>query len=232
MIVFIIIAIGFSLPLALYAPDPESLREVRKIDLQSRIRSCAGTLTLGLVLILAAAFLFDENYAIDSDVIALFALSRQGIFENGLVFQFLTANLLHINLFHLVANLSALALLSAYERRVGWHRFAVVFLVAAVISSIADLLWLDPQTASMGASGGLCGLAAAYFMDYPDLTISHWVQGLLLVLFIVGVYSYFGAGVKGVVVEYIDPVAHIVGASAAAAYVYLVQPRPVPAGRH
>jgi len=225
MIVFLIITMGFALPLALYAPQPRSLRETRRPNLKTRIRSCAGTLTLGAVLIFTAAALFDANFTLDPDFIALWGLSRQGIFEHGLVFQILTANLLHMDLLHLVGNLSILILLSAYERRVGWRRFSAVFLVAAVFSSAGDLLWIQPQTMALGASGGLCGLAAAYFLDYPNLTRSDWIKGLLLVLIIVGLYSIYSPAIKGVMDFKIDTAAHITGACTGAVYVRLFQPK-------
>lgn len=118
---------------------------------------------------------------------------------------------------------------SAYERRAGWRRFTAVFVVAAVISSMGDLLWLQPQTASMGASAGLCGLAAAYFLDYRDLTLSHRAKGLLLILFIIGLYSYIGPQDKHGLVENINPVSPFSGVFAGAVYVSLVQPKTAPA---
>ncbi len=224
MIVFIVIAMAFVLPLALYAPQPKSLRKTGRPNLRNRLRSCAGTLTLGFILLFTAAALFDENFVIDPDFMALWGLSRQGILEHGLVFQVLTANLLHMDLLHLVGNLSILMLLSAYERRVGWRRFGAVFLVAAALSSAGDLLWIQPQTVALGASGGLCGLAAAYFLDYPDLTRSEWTKGLLFTLFIVGVYSFFSPAIKGVLDLKVDTAAHIAGAFTGAVYVHLVRP--------
>ncbi len=221
MIVFIVLGLAFGLPLALYAPAPESLTEVHKTGFKSRIRSSAGTLAIGFVMIMVAAAAFDSNNQIDPDAMEIFALSRHGIFENGFVFQLLTSNLLHIDLFHLVADLFVLLLMSAYERRAGWRRFAVVFLVAVAVSSLGDLFRLQPGTAIMGASAGLCGLAAAYFLDLGDLTLWQWIKGVLLVLFIVGVYSYIGPA-GDLLAEDTGSAAHLLGVCAGAAYVFWV----------
>lgn len=222
MIVFVAITLAFALPLVLYAPQPESLHLVPQTGIKRKVRSCAGTLTLGLLLIFIAAALFDESFALNPEFIPLYSLSRRGIFENGFVFQLLTANLLHIDLFHLVTNLSVLVLLSAYERRVGWRRFTAVFWISAVISSATDLMLPQRQGQFMGASGGLCGLAAGYFLDYSDLSLPDWIKGLLIVLFIVGFYSYLGPVIKDDWTGEIDHGAHFAGVCAGAAYIYLV----------
>lgn len=71
MMVLIVVAIGFALPLALYAPEAESLRVARKSNLKCRIRSAAATLAIGFGLILAAAATFDENHQIDPNIMAI-----------------------------------------------------------------------------------------------------------------------------------------------------------------
>lgn len=228
MIVFVVIAIGFALPLALYTPEPESLTVARKSSLKSRIRSVAATLGIGLGLILAAAATFDRSHQIDPGIMAVLALSRQGVFESGFVFQLLTSNFLHINTFHLVGNLFVLLLMSAYERRAGWRRFTEVFITSATIASLGELLWMPPQTATMGASAGICGLAAAYFLDHGELTLDDWLKGVPLVLFIVGLYSFLGPNHENLLVGETDAGAHMLGALAGATYVFLVRGRPVP----
>ena len=227
IVVLFIISLVFALPLALYAPDPESLSAVSKPSLKSRIRSSAATLAIGLGLILVAAATFAENHQIDPDIVTVFALSRQGIFEAGFVFELLTSSLLHINYFHLAGNLSVLLLLSPYERRVGWRRFTAVFFATSMAASLGELLWLPPQTAAMGASAGLCGLTAAYFLDYDEMTLSHWIKGLMLVLFIVGLYSYLGPNHRDLPAGTGDPIAHLVGACFGAAYVFFFPARAV-----
>lgn len=229
MSLYIIVTLTFALPLVLYMPQSEGIHETMHVSLKRRIRSCIGTYMLGMILLLTAAATFNESFEIESRFLPLFALSRQGIFENGFVFQLLTANFLHMDLFHLVTNLSALVLLSAYERRVGWGRFIAVFLVSAVISSIADLPWLGSHEASLGASGGMCGLAAAYFLDYRNLRISDWVKGLLIVTLIIGIFSYLEPIIREASWGKIDHAVHIVGACAGMAYVYFVSPKTVPA---
>ena len=228
MIVFIVIAICYALPLALYSPEPESLAITRKSSLKSRIRYAAATLGMGLGLILVAAVTFDQSHQIDPNIMVVLALSRQGVFEWGFVFQLFTCNFLHINMLHLVGNLSVLLFMSAYERRAGWRRFTAVFIASATIASMGGLLWMPPHTASMGASAGICGLAAAYFLDHGELTLARWIKGVPLVLFIVGLYHFLGPTREGLMGLEIDPGAHLLGAFAGAAFVFLIRARPIP----
>ena len=220
MIIFIIISFAFGLPLALYAPKPESLHGGVKPSLGWRIRSAWGTLAIGGILIAIAAATLDGNYQIDPSFVSRFALSQYGITEQGRLFQFFTANLLHVDLFHLLTNLTALLLLSAYERRVGWRRFLAIFLAAAILSSAGDLLLFEPESAILGASTGMCGLAVAYFLDHPRLSRTATVDGLLLVLFIMSLYSFAWPVDRQMATEYVTLAAHLLGGSLGAAYAF------------
>lgn len=222
--ILLFFAVAMVLPLWLYAPAPVSLHEVGRPGLGDRIRSTAGTLGLGLVMLLVAAAVFNSENRIDPEPMVIFALSRSGIFESGAIFQLLTANLLHDDLPHLAANLSLLVLLSAYERRVGWRRHVMVYGVSAVGSSMAVLAWLPPQAVFMGASGGISGLAAAYLLDQRGMGKAEWAKGSLVVLLIVGLCSLSpsdSSPLQGVAIA-----AHLAGALAGAAYTYLVRWAP------
>jgi membrane associated rhomboid family serine protease len=217
---------AFVLPLAIHSPESESLHDVTRPSLAQKLRSRFGTLLLGTLLIALAAITFGANQlSIDPKLAALFGLSRYGVFERGWVFQLVTGNLIHINLFHLIANLSVLMLLSAYEWRVGIRRYMGVFLIAAIMSSVIDLFLMNENTVSMGASAGICGLAAAYFVDHRDTSRKEWVIGILSVLALVGVYSFLGnvdAGKAGYTVNWI---AHVSGALVGGSYVRVFQGR-------
>jgi rhomboid protease GluP len=72
--------------------------------------------------------------------------------------RLLTSNFLHLGLFHLLFNMWALAATGTLiERLLGSVRFAFVYVVAAIGSSFASLLW-NPEVNSVGASGAIFGL--------------------------------------------------------------------------
>lgn len=224
MITFLVTMGVFVLPLAVHSPESESLHDVARVGLAQRLRSRAGTLSLGLLLIAIAAATFGANQlSIDPRLEAIFALSRYGIFERGWVFQFVTGNFIHINLLHLVANLSVLMVLSAYEWRVGIRRYMNVFLVAAIMSSLIDIFFMNENTITMGASAGICGLAAAYFLDYQDLSRKDWIVGILFVLVLVGAYSFRGNVSEGKIGGAVNWFAHLSGALIGGVYVRMFQ---------
>lgn len=221
MTVFLLVLGAFLLPLLLYSPEPENLREVKHSDLAVRIRRKCGTITLGAILIIVAAITFDPvALKILPEWEALLGLSRQGVFNYGFIFQLITNSFVHINLFHLLCNLSVLMLLSVYEWRVGVKRFLAVFLIAAIGASVVDLIVISEQSISLGASAGICGLAAAYFLDFENISRRDWMFGIGLVLLLVGVYS-LGGNDKANLGASVDWIAHLAGALTGAIYVRL-----------
>ncbi|GEM_PF-1991887 len=220
MIVLAILLTAFVLPLVVYAPEPESLRDVEKPKLTQRVKAAAGTLALGIALIVIASATFTPNgLAIDSMMEEIFGLSRDGVLVKGRVFQLITSSFIHINLFHLASNLFALMLLAVYERRVGYRRLLVVFLIASFVSSLGDLLLLPSDVVSMGASAGICGIAAAYFLDYEETTGLDWIKGVVVVLILVGLYSFADTATAERLIGRVNWAAHLSGAFAGAAYV-------------
>jgi len=223
MITFLAVLAGFVLPLAIHSPEYESLHDAGRPDIATKLRFRAGTLSLGVLLIAVAAATFGSTqFSIDPRLGTIFALSRQGVFERGWVFEFLTSNFIHINLFHLVSNLFVLMLLSAYEWRVGIHRYIAVFLLAAVASSMIDLLLMllmRDDSVSMGASAGIFGLASAYFLDYRDVSRKDWIVGISAVLVLVGFYSFLGNVNEDKIGGTVNWTAHMSGALVGGVYV-------------
>jgi membrane associated rhomboid family serine protease len=221
---------AFVLPLVLHAPQSESLRDAMRPELAQRLRSRIGTLSLGFLLIGFAAFTFRGNaLSIEPRFAEILALSRYGIFEKGWVFQLLTNGFVHINFFHLASNLLVLMLLSAYEWRVGVRRYLAVFLVGTVGSSVIDLAFMPADTLSMGASAGICALAAAYFLDHEDISRKDWAIGVLFVLALVGAYSFVGVHDSDLDGGAVNWTAHMSGAALGAIYVRMLRDRRVKA---
>lgn len=220
MITLLALSAGFVLPLALHSPEPESLRSAARPSLAQRLRGRAGTLLLGLALIALAAVTFAEgSMTIDPELEARFALSRSGVIEEGRFLQLVTSNFLHVNLLHLVSNLAVLMLLSVYEWRVGALRYLSVFAVAAIGSSVIELPFMQNGTVALGASAGICGLAAAYFLDYRDLLRKEWTIGIVAVLALVALYSFTGQHETPTIS--VDWMSHLAGALVGGVYVRL-----------
>lgn len=219
----IIILVIFVLAIILYSPDKASLKETVKTPIFQRIIKAKGTLLLGSLLVAIAYLSFNAAFLqIQPPYMELFGLSKQGIWTAHLFFQFVTNVFFHIDIIHLLANLSTLLLLSAYERRVGTIRFLSLFLVSGVLASLLDVLFLPNAAITLGASGGLCGLTAGYFLDYKNVSFRQWILGLivvLVVLFVTSVvpdHSYSTYSVNWL--------AHLLGALCAALYIRIKRP--------
>ncbi|HEX8969889.1 MAG TPA: rhomboid family intramembrane serine protease [Chloroflexota bacterium] len=111
----------------------------------------------------------------------------------------LSSAFIHAGWLHLLSNLLYLGVFGVpVERRVGSVRFAALYIVSAVIGSLAYVL-AQPmsQAPAVGASGAIAGVMAAHLVIYPGATLGslapvlflHVVEGaptlLLLLLWLV-----------------------------------------------
>lgn len=106
--------------------------------------------------------------------------------------------LLHYGLFHLICNLLGLLLLgTVLERSCGAPAVVFVFLFAGLAGGLASMRW-SPQTATVGASGAVFGLAGAVLVLLWRLGIGTrgWrlatTAVLLALLVLLGGMSRFG----------------------------------------
>ena len=86
---------------------------------------------------------------------------------------------LHANIIHLFSNVAGLGLASAYERRVGAKRFFTVLFVGCV-ASIPSIFFYSGTVTLCGISGGVFGLAAAFFTDEDKLNLKEWWTAIIL----------------------------------------------------
>ena len=150
------------------------------------------------------------------------ALVKPAVFA-GEVWRLLTAVYLHGNFWHFQANAVALlsfaALIEVYDRRA---RVALAFLVGALIGSVASTLL--SATTSVGASGGVLGLAGYLFaVGVGPTSAPSWLRRHLVRVFlataVLGAIGYL----------FIDNAAHVGGAAGGVALgcvVRRVQHRP------
>ena len=99
------------------------------------------------------------------------AYSYHLIVEEGEYWRLLTSTFLHAHALHLLLNMGILFLLgSLLEGLYGSGRFLLIYLISAIVSSVASLPFVQ-EAFGVGASGavfGLIGLAIALGLRYSD----------------------------------------------------------------
>lgn len=212
---------AFLLPLILYKPRPKSLREVSNKNMAERALEVKGSLILGVLLIIIFVLSLDmETLFIKDGWLYYLGLHRYGL-DDGLFYQVVTNNFIHYNLLHIGSNLIILMLLSAYERRVGTLRYLLIFLLAGVVSSVIQAVFIPYEIVTIGSSAGIAGLVAGHFLDLPRVGIKQWLIGLIFVSILVFAASFTR---DGEYMEVVDWAAHMLGAFSAAVFVKL---RPI-----
>jgi len=97
-------------------------------------------------------------------------LSRIGIFHHRLLYQFLTAPLLHANVTHLLFNMLALWMLGTFvEQAMGRSRYIFFTLVCGFVSMLGFLLLArNPASIVMGYSGIIFGILVGQAVFFPE----------------------------------------------------------------
>lgn len=224
MIIYIILLILYVGLLLFIKPAPRSFRD-NQITIKENFFSIKGSLLLGVLLLTIHLFATDFTFLhISKKAYSLFALNN--LDNNHLwIFQYFTHLFIHLNLLHLVGNLTMLGLLSAYERKVGLKRYLTVLLVSGLVSGLS-ILFYNENIYSSGISGGLFGLAAAFFTDENNLTLKDWMYAIFVffvLAIIVSFRDFYEIQSLNNINFKIDYFAHIIGALAAIIYTRLVK---------
>lgn len=232
MIFFLLSTIVYLALLTLIKPSPSSLKAapISYSENFKRVRAsaCAGVAVL-LVFLLTTNFSFQ---AVDEDLYRRLALSNNDDRFYMWPFQSLSHLFIHGNLAHLASNVIGLGLASVYERRVGARRFSSVLIVGC-LASIPSVFVYSEAVAVCGISGGVFGLAAAYFTDEQALTPKEWLAAIVLFVFLSvalsidtepTTYSEESAATR------VDHIGHFLGAFGAILYCRLRPLRPAEEG--
>lgn len=217
---FAISLLLYTAALLLITPAPASLK-ARKPGFFENLRAIKASLVTGWLILglfwLSSDFAFTE---INPDLANTLALHGGLSPQPYWLIRAVTHIFLHFNLLHVLANVSLLGLTSVYERRVGSRRFLMVLLIAS-LGSILSALFYGPEYQLMGISGGLFGLAAAYFTDHKALTIKEWLQAIAFfaVLTTMIGFTQNSKALPGTELNaHIDHISHILGAISAIIY--------------
>lgn len=154
--------VGFQCPNCL-AAGRASVRQARTL-VGGRVPR-GDYVTLGLIGINTAIYLLGLISGSADDVALRFGMWPIGIALQDEWGRLITAAFLHGGLLHLAFNMYVLYLLGpALERALGHIRFAAVYLVAALGGSVASYVFSPANTLSVGASGAIFGLMAAFLV--------------------------------------------------------------------
>ncbi len=108
--------------------------------------------------------------------------ARASGLQPGAVLPFLTSMFLHGGVLHIVLNMWTLYIFGpALEDRLGRGRFVALYLIAGLAAGLLHVLtnW-SSAIPTLGASGAIAGLIAAYALRFPFA----WVNVVVPVLFI------------------------------------------------
>ena len=220
MIIFIISALAYIGSLVLIKPSPTSLKSA-PITYLENMKFVWASMFSGLIIL--SVFLLITNFSflnVDENLYRLLALNNDTQQASMWPLQSITHLFIHRNIIHLATNIICLGLASVYERRVGAKRFLVVLLIGS-LASIPSILFYSESVIIGGISGGVFGLAAAYFTDEKGLSTKEWIGAILLFAFIVfalTVESEFKTRSNDVFNMEIDHIGHLLGALGAIIY--------------
>jgi membrane associated rhomboid family serine protease len=106
--------------------------------------------------------------------------------HDGQYGRLITAAFLHYGLLHIAFNMMALLMIGPFlERLLGWWRFASIYMLAALGSSVAVYAFDSRYVAAAGASGAIYGLFAAALILVRELQLNpQWLIGTIVLNFV------------------------------------------------
>lgn len=214
MIIFFLVALTYAGLLLLIKPAPESLK-CPSLSFEENFKLVWASLFIGLFVLsiyqLTTKFTFID---VDEGMYYLFALNNKRELAYLWPVQFITHSFIHVNILHIIGNLSGLGLASIYERRVGAKRYFTVLFISC-LASTPSIFFYTKAIAVSGISGGVFGLFAAYFTDRNDLSLKDWAIAIVLFVFIAVLVTIDGLSKTGseIIPDFqIDYIGHILGA--------------------
>lgn len=228
MVLFFITVTFYGLSLLLYKQSPDSLK-AKPLTLQQNFDQIKASFFIGIILL--GIFFITSNFeftVVNEEAYTMFALFNNDISLALLPLQLISHSFIHFDFMHLISNVSGIGVASIYERRVGPKRFLKVLVIGCLISTLSIFFYPKP-TSSCGISGGVFSLAAAYFIDYKDLTFKEYVHALVAFVFLMVLFSVAAEveTAKNAHVEklhyQIDHIGHVLGALGGIIYCRFLQ---------
>ena len=215
----------YSLLIIFIRIKPIYLRE-RKPSYKDNFLSIKGTFILGFAMICIFGATSGFTMSNTSHITLLeWGLNKDSVFQ-GKLHLLITNNFIHINAFHLYSNIVGLLILSPYEKKVGTLRFITIFLFSGILSSIARL-YIGSPLVSAGASAGLYGIIAAYFLDIENIWQKNWKRALLIFSIFIAFMLFISNYANTYSID-VDNWAHALGSAAAIIYIRINPLKPSP----
>ncbi len=182
--------------------------------------------TLGLLAILAAAFLAEHRLGVAPEAVpftpnaltlyAFGGVDGHPVLGHGELLRLFSSALLHASAAHLIANAVVLLLVGwPLERLAGRAWFLGIFMASSAAGSVAGLAAYPTDTTLVGASGGITGLSAAMAALSFRLPTRRKRAFMLVRATLVLISAFFPSEIPGGV--QIGYAAHLGGALAGAA---------------
>lgn len=147
-----------------------------------------GIITQGFIGLIVAVFVLTSLF---SDLSGELGMWSPGVVIGDQYYRFITANVVHSGIGHLLFNSIALWIFGTYvEAALGRWRYVATILVTALGASTAVFWWSDLRTLTVGASGIVFGLFAIAFIMM--LRQRENVSGMVILLAINALYSFRG----------------------------------------
>ncbi len=191
MILFFIVTAAYTALLLFYRPSPDSLKDAPLTFLEN-FKQIKAAFFFGLLFF--GIFLFTSDFGfneVNQQLYRLFALNNVSAAAILWPLQSVTHLFIHINFPHVLTNVAGLGIAATYERQVGSARFLLILMVAS-LSSIPSILFYSEPIAICGISGGVFGLAAAYFTDQEGLSTKEWLYAVIICIVFLAILSVGG----------------------------------------
>lgn len=217
MILFAVITTLYVSVLLFLRPMPESLK-AKRVSFKEHLMGIKMSLFFGVLILVI--FLLTTHFTFlktDENIFKILALNNDRSLSNIWWIEIFTHPFVHLNLQHLLTNLVGLGLASLYERRAGSKRFVMVLFVSSMASTLSIFFYTHTIFVA-GISGGVFGLAAAYFTDNHTLTTREWLKAIVLFIFLMALFSLQEISKTKNASFGVDYFGHILGALGAILY--------------
>ena len=159
---------------------------------------------LNLIIINAIVFVgqlvFDKSFGL-TKYLMLYPLGS-GLFSP---YQLISCMFAHGGIFHILFNMYALWLFGApLERQWGGKKFLIFYFVCGIAAGLTELLFVH-NVPSLGASGAIMGLLAAFAMSFPNVEFyilpipfpikAKYLAAIYAAMDVFGQFSGFGGNV-------------------------------------
>lgn len=178
----------------------QGAKQQRLVD--AFMKETTPRVTYGLIAVNVAIFVLGNLLAIrvgGTPVNVRFGLFRAGV-ADGQWWRLITSGFLHVNLLHVAANMYALYSVGRIlERFIGPIRFGLIYAVSLIGGSLGVILLEQPNALTVGASGAIFGIFAAFAVFQMSRGLSPFANGmgLTLVVNLVITFNFSGISIGG-----------------------------------